>query len=57
MCVLCCRGGRERGGGGHGALLEVRYWSTQRSKAELNKYMHELLPLGLLLLRRVRNAW
>ena len=28
----------------HGIIHECRYWATQRSKAELQKYMHELLP-------------
>jgi hypothetical protein len=28
----------------HGYVQEVRYWGVQRSKEELKKYMHELLP-------------
>lgn len=27
-----------------GFIQEARYWATQRSKGELKKYMHELLP-------------
>ncbi|GMH56465.1 hypothetical protein TL16_g02140 [Triparma laevis f. inornata] len=27
-----------------GFVQEVRYWATQRSKVEIKKYMHELLP-------------
>ena len=28
----------------HGLLVEVRYWATARSKAEINKLRNSLLP-------------